>query len=426
MKTLAKGLAFKRSKGFALVTAAALILAATWYSIQVYQEYEFNRRVTTLTAEAGRHLQQHVFAVMKLISAEGNAAAVGAFNGTTWLKGADCAGAASDNYMADCAFNDTAPFGVTYTTNVAVVGGITQATILVPFPQVFNGVEPIHLALKIRSVAAGFLDGTTPIAQTFVDFQIDEVNDQIIAQVSGAPSTDIWLRTDGTNSMGADLDLGGNDINNVAAIFASPGGVVDTALTLEIGSAMNAAGILSTDQFISAAGVNGFGESLVAVGTLTAAGADFTGEVTIGDAVNSSSTRITFVDNAIGSNQNIRLQANNGDLFLTNDAGNATLIADKVYLKDVNRFASQAVYNMTLAKHGDLIQKPTCTGFTPQIFTSFSGLAQDPARPISAFSVTAVDAGSNWRIDVKAKTDGPGDVPDSLLEADIVVAVKCS
>ena len=84
---------------------------------------------------------------------------------------------------------------------------------------------------------------------------------RVLLVINNAPSNDVWLRTDGTNRMLANLNMGGNSIGN-ARDGAFAGNVrvsqalqVDQGLTVTTGSADLRGGVVTTDVAMTDIGV---------------------------------------------------------------------------------------------------------------------------------------------------------------------------
>lgn len=423
----------KYQSGFALLLELVLVLSIA-SSYAGYQLYVKEReRSSTRAMEAGRQLQALSFSVMRYISEQGPATPVGNYTDVLFLKDASCGGTAAEDYL-HCNFIDTNTFNSAYTTDITVSGTTVTAVVSIPWP-FYMGETSSRLAGIIRLTAASFLPDTNqPAAQTFATYSLDTVNERVVATISTSTNNDIWLRTDGSNKMNADANLGGNDIYNLNTLYGGATATPSLADSVVVGSNLNVAGIITVNDSLGSGAANSAkiviqsfddnGVSLEASGHLLGENGDFTGTLTVGDGGGTS--QIEFRDGAIGSAGNVKLIGLNSDLVLTNANGDATLVADKVYLKDINRYAEQGVFNVTMARHGDTIPHPPCpSGFTPQIFLGTTGLAGD-GFGIAAFDVKAIPGIGSWTIDARMKTYGPGEVPSASISSDILTLVKCS
>lgn len=409
----------RRQQGFASVVVIGLIFGAVGFALWALRIAEDSRIEQERISAAATHLREYVFGVQKFISEQGLAVTTGTFTGASWLQDGSCpSGTASSPYIASCAYEGTSPYGATYSTTISVSGSTVEAVTTVPWPRPRSRTEPV-IASRIITAAIGSTTASTPVAQTFADYELDVANETIVVTNTTAVSTDIWWRTDGSNQMNADGNLGGNAIYNVSAFYGGSTAADDLATTIRIGSAVNIAGVLDVED------VDAQGYSIVAPGSLSVLDGDFLGRVVVGDEVNPA--EIQFADGLVDSAENIRLISDNGDLLVTNDNGTATLIADAVYVPSVNRFLDQAVYNITMVSHGDFVEAPVCRpGLTPQIFHATNGVASEEGRPLRGFTVDPIPSAGGWTIQFSILTDGPGLVDPVDVLGEAMVVVKCS
>jgi hypothetical protein len=425
-----------KQRGFVGVLSALVILTFSAYATKVFYDLNQKQKEQILADQAGRSLQELNFAVMRYLSERGISSTPGTYTGSSWLKGPSCGGPAVSEFLPNCNFRDANPFGDSYETVVSVAGSVATAVITLPYPLYKAERNPV-LASRVRSIGASFISGSTPVSQTFSDYILDKTNETIVVTTSTSSSTDIWYRTDGSNQMNANANLGGNAMYNVSSIYGAATAVEDLSSEINVGSAVNVAGVLTVESVGSNnqpdSGhivVNTFNDenySFVATGGLSTAFVDSFGVIRVGDGSGATSNaRITF--NQSNSAADVFVESRStGDLEIRNGNGDATVIADRFYSESVNRFTDQALYNLTVVRSGTSVPKPNCrAGLTPQIFTAIAGLASNPARPISAFDIQPVDTGTNWVVNVILKTDGPGNVPGAILESRVLVAVKCS
>src|SRR5690606_2696956 len=133
--------------------------------------------------------------------------AAGTYNGADWLKPTTCpGGTAARPYISNCNYRSANAFGNEYVAVLTNSGGTVSVEIRVPWPVYMEPADSTgnfqgdgYLAAVIRSTASSHLAGSTPVAQTFANYSLDKTAREIVAEVSTAPSTDIWLRTDGSN-----------------------------------------------------------------------------------------------------------------------------------------------------------------------------------------------------------------------------------
>lgn len=427
----------RKQRGVIGVISATLLMSVSISILAVYYQVREEMRIDGLAGQAAADLRELNFALMKYLSENGTSVTPGTYAGSGWLQGSFCGGSAAREYLTNCNFRDVNPFGNTYSTTVSVTGGVATGVITLDFPTYKGEVNPV-LGADIRHKAAASLSGSTPVSQTFSDYDLDRTNLRIVVTTSTAPSTDIWYRADGSNQMNADANIGANALYNVSAIYGGGSASEDINTTISVGSAINVAGVMTLDSG-SVNGtansahieINSFddnGHSLIAAGGLSTAFVDSFGRIIVGDGSGGSGANasIEFNQGSLATNPILESTAD-GDLKLTNGTNNATFLADRIYTESVNRFSDQALYNLTVIGNGGSVPIPSCrAGLTPQLFTFIQGLATNPARPISAFDIVPVVSGSNWIVNIIMKTDGPGTVPSSIIEARIVAAAKCS
>ena len=426
----------RRQGGYALVITMTMMVSMISIITIMYTRADFQRSWDNRADVAGRHLQEYVFATQKYLSELGQNTPAGTYSGVGWLKGPSCSGPATDDYLLNCAMQDANALQVSYDTEVSVSAGVATAVITMPWPRDANWEESGALAARIRNVSNSYLSGSTPVAQTFAEYEMDAANKQLIVRVSTAPSTDIWFRTDGSNQMNADANFGGNNLYGVAGIYTDESGANPGGVELEIGSAINARGVITVespggggDTYLALMESNASGYSLEAEGAIRSNGADFFSRVTVGDGATTASTEIEFLDNAEGSASNVTISGDSGDLVVTNDNGDATVVSDRIYIEAINRFAVQALFNLdTVTINGSeliTVPKPSCPfDTTPQLFTFLDGVKQDPGVPILSWEITEADSGGNWSVGFDALNQF-GELVVEVF-ANIVIATKCS
>jgi hypothetical protein len=411
----------KKQDGFALVLSAVLALTVSTALMTLYIDGERKVANKQKAIEAGVELRSFSYGVMRLISESGNTITPGVFVGTSWLKASDCSisgsafGTASEAFLP-CSFPDKNRYRDDYTTEITVSGDNVDATISIPWPEVL-GVQSAIAAASLRTIAAsdssqigGMGVTVTPAVLgwlTFKDVSETQVTKTIEATASNNSALDVWLRTDGSNSMNANLDMNSNSIDDIRDLEATGQATVGS-LSVSGGSfdsIFTQGGVFVTGDIISEGEMRSFDD------------------LTIGNGGDSS---INFLQSS-NSSQNVSIRAEGrGDVVITNGNGDAQLIADRFYIKGVNRFASQGVYNMTIVGQGgdvDIIACPAST--VPQVFTAVSGLSQRTAAPIYSYDVVTTTDGSKWTFTVEV-ISSTGRVPPSSIQANILVAVKCS
>ena len=410
--------------GFVLLLSAVITLSISAALMTLHIDSERKIANKLRAVEAGVQLRAFNYGVMRLISDLGPTATAGTYVGTGWLKLASCStpGTSTVAYLP-CSFPDTNRYRDTYTTVLSVSGSNVEATISVPWPKVL-GNQSAKAASTMRQTAASdnSLIGEygvtiTPAVLgwvTFKDVVETSISKTVESTASNNAALDVWLRRDGSNKFAATLDMDGNDITNVGSLDAS--GTIEAAT-------FSATSVLF-DSINSQGGVDVAGFVNAVDGITTGNNVDALGNLLLGDGANNTSILFRQSGNPISMTAEI-----GGDLIITNTAGNAQLIADKVYIKDVNRFASQAVYNLSIVPNNGRIDVITCpAGTTEQVFTAVSGLSNNVPESISAFDVvTTTVAGTpdKWNFEVQLITSS-GRVASGSVDANILVVVKCS
>lgn len=434
-----------KQKGYAEFILIALMLSVTGLVTAQFFSLLEKHDSRERAIEAGRHLQEYNYGVMRLLSEQGLAVATGTYTGVAWLKSqANCGGTASSTgaYIANCAFPETNSFGDTYTTVITINGNLIEAETRVRFPQYMSArdVDGVkdgdrYLAAVMRSTAANHISDSSPVAQTFAEYVLEKDDLDIIARVSNSPNDDMWLRTDGSNKMNADLNMNNNNLYGVSHIYGAATAVTDRNIIVTVGSSLNVDGVLTigddtgagvgSESYLDILGKDNQGRSIVAVGGLAANFVDSLGDITLGYAGGDS--RIEFLNDSNSSN-NIGIMGKNADLEITNGAGNATVYADYVYDQNVNRYLDQAVFNITVAQNGDLIRKPTCAvDRTPQIFLSAAGFSAGYLTTgIAALDTYATTSGNYWLVHVKYKTMDSNVAYSGGAYNKVMAIVKCS
>lgn len=262
------------SKQRGAVTLLGMLLATSIAigALSVYFGLE-QRRAERAEAEIGGVLvAQTTDALRRLLTMAPSAPGVvpgGTVNGVNWLKPPTCGGQASNppQGFVPCSFGDNfwAPNFRTTITNVA---GRWEARLTFVVPNAFEtnrvGTIADYLAEKANThltatplnapapgvVTPGFVTVMSNVPQNANDLSSRPAImsnpgspdfGRVVVVVSNDPSTDTFLRTDGTNQMRANLNLGGNDLINGRDLQARTAtltdGVTANRVSLRPGSA---------------------------------------------------------------------------------------------------------------------------------------------------------------------------------------------
>lgn len=299
----------------------------------------------------------------------------GTASGVNWLKATTCGGTIpTPTGFIPCSF-DGSPLGPSYQTTITQADGSVTLRTYFTVPLGFvNQAGLAELASETANVAraksAMPASGTffnayanTPImasAPVSVSAIAPADRGRVVAVVSNTAANDIWLRTDGTNTMLADFNGGGHNVVNVANGTFSGGLTTFTLAT---------------------------GNNATVGGNLDVTGAtQLNGQVTI--------------------NNNAQV---NGNVTL---ASGKTVSANDVYLQGLGLYASQGVIAGIQTLTGATayaVAKPNCSpyGTTPAIYASVQNAGnaanapaangQTPSAIYESF-VQYVDNGTSWSV----------------------------
>lgn len=223
----------KRQSGYLLLEVGLAILAASAVFIFLARaqtrQFELNRQYAD-----GAQLAQLAVGLRGFIAAaQSNPAIIpgAAQTGVNWLKPTACGGLAGnppDGYVP-CSYTGGwlgPSVSTTFTRNAAT--GYIEARSVVLVPKLGNDNPKAHIVAADRVAQAAMQSPTLPgtfftalsnvpaTANAPANPTVDPgVNaGRVVLIASNAPSNDIWLRTDGTNAMLANLNLGGYSIAN--------------------------------------------------------------------------------------------------------------------------------------------------------------------------------------------------------------------
>jgi prepilin-type N-terminal cleavage/methylation domain-containing protein len=228
----------RAQRGFTLIEMSIAAAVAIFLGVMILQG--FSTFMTYQNAQAtGVRVAQYNSAVASFINAAGAAVPTGNYAGVGWLQNAaTCAGATGATDFLPCGFNAFLGYGLQYNTridtnatNPAVPAGRVLAVTTLGTPRIAAGGEPqMNFGGTMIRAAQAYVGISQLRAQNLVgltSYRIDldtipgGVNDLLIAQVDTSVNVDPWLRIDGTNSMQANLNVGGNDVVNARDVNAN-------------------------------------------------------------------------------------------------------------------------------------------------------------------------------------------------------------
>lgn len=363
---------------FVVVLGLFAIFLAT--ALTYWRSYQIQQRADTY----GQTLAQFAAGERSYISAvQGGTITpfTGTVTGVNWLKPTTCGGTIpTATGFIPCSF-DGGPLGPSYQTTITQAG--SSITLRTYFTLPLGFVTQAGLSeFAAETANAAQAKSAMPASGTFFNAYANvPINangpvavsaiaaadrGRVLAVVSNAATNDIWLRTDGTNTMLADFNGGGHNIVNVTNGSFSGNLTTYTLTTTNNATVGGNAGV---------------------TGNLNVTGAtQLNGQVTI--------------------NNNAQI---NGNVTL---ASGKNVSASDVYLQGLGMYASQGVLTgiqTFTGATGYTIAKPNCSayGTTPAIYASVQNAGnaanaptasgQTPSAIYESF-VQYVDSGTYWTI----------------------------
>ncbi len=170
--------------------------------------------------QLGIHLYQYNNAVRSFIAE--NPGATGTKTGTSWLKPASCGGTAPEEFLS-CAFPEKLPLGglTLSTVLTSTADGQTTGVTTLPALEISGKMRPDLAGLAALTASGGAINNILPtLAATDASFTSDPLTAVITARASNRAETDVWLRTDGGNSMHANInfDSGDASLRNITGV----------------------------------------------------------------------------------------------------------------------------------------------------------------------------------------------------------------
>lgn len=265
--------------GAVLAIALMTIALATYFAIQA------RARIDNLANQDGASLAQYAVGLRGFIAAvQGGSASMPSnpytVSGVTWLKPPTCGGLATNPAagFVPCSF-DGGPLSSLYSTTVvktpATLTIEARTNFFVPFYGSGNK-APSETLMAAKVVSATLSQQTLPANGTFLTAYANTPvtatapvataaiapadRGRVLLVVNNSPSNDVYLRTDGTNYMNADLQMHGNSI--AAAKDGSFSGSVrvqgtaeiDNGLSVTAGTADLRGGVITPDTEITSVG----------------------------------------------------------------------------------------------------------------------------------------------------------------------------
>lgn len=272
----------RMQRGYAALMAVLLALAFFGSLIATFAWVANGRARDTYADVEGQALSQYAVGLRGFVAnVQANPATLPAnpyvVTGVNWLKPPTCGGLAgnpAEGYVP-CHFTGET-LGAQYQTTITrdAMTNRVEARTVVRVPPL--GGDPNSVVLLAEKVAeAALRQQTLPANGMFYAAWANVAatatgpagvvpapadRGQVLLLVSNAPSNDIWLRVDGTNSMLANLNMGGFSIGNARdASFSGDVRVqgrqqIDNGLTVTNGVADLQSGVITTDAVLTSIG----------------------------------------------------------------------------------------------------------------------------------------------------------------------------
>ncbi|RMG80354.1 MAG: prepilin-type N-terminal cleavage/methylation domain-containing protein [Chloroflexi bacterium] len=398
----------KRTRGFSLIELLIVLIVASiimtlWVQRESRQfDYQHARGIV---AQRLAEFANAVRSRLAFPNAPADfAAPTQTIAGVNWLKeNGTCAGGTAPTQFLPCDFPDTLPGtgGMSFTTTITNTAGRLSAVVTVAGPggvgyRAHNRVR-VDLAGEAASAAMGFARTSfTPAGLiTFMDIQSDPATGVITISVDTTPNADPWLRTDGNNTMNADITFsgGGYNINNANTVNAqrlidrdNPAFAVDPAGTSTMNDVNTQSATVGTLQALNA-GINA-----AAIGALDSdkinARSVATNEV-VADSIIDKNNASYFVNPDGVSRINDVLLSSKGDRPLS------AMLSPWVFIQSY------------IARHNDLIKKPTCqNGGTPRIILTLQQavvlVRETSTTPAARPRISLVVNPTNWQVKIQS------------------------
>ncbi len=207
--------------GFSLPGVLMGLSLVSYFMIKVFNpmlEISIEKR---RAASDAHFLAEHIDAIRRKVTLEGDTIATGYHANTNWLKHTSCPGGlgtATEMYLR-CDFRDLTDTGFEYSSTIVNAGGIIKVTTnyFDPVNLKLTGIgpRPDILNLIIQTVNGGDISTQTPANQAWFNIS-SNADGNLISVVSNEVSLEEWLRRDGSVLPSADFDWNDNAITNVS------------------------------------------------------------------------------------------------------------------------------------------------------------------------------------------------------------------
>lgn len=411
--------------GVVLLAMVSVLLYQWW---QTEAQRERANAYGQVAAQVAVGLRGYIASVQQSAAA-GTFTGGGPYAGVTWLKSPSCGGLATNPPagFVPCAFTGGA-LGAGYSTTITYTAATKTVEARTSFvvPIDMGGVAGLasfaaQTAQAARAQQALPANGTfytvfanSPVsatAQTPPDSIAAADRGRVLVIASNAPSQDLWLRTDGTNQMLADLNVGGNSVANAKdGTFSGNVEALSGLLhgNLQVNGTGTVNGNLTTASNLQVSGTANINQNLTVTGNSTVGGSSNVGgnsqvngtSAVAGEFWANSNSHLqgTVIQGAFGAPNNVVIQ-------------NGVVAANDVSLASIGRYASQGFYNwQTVVLNSPAnVNKPNCSAVaggtsTPRIIAVLqgTGAVSDTVyggnAPLTTAQVAVNDMGGYWQL----------------------------
>lgn len=263
--------------GYALLGtffALAILVSIVAMGMQLAARYTLQKRAEI----EGEALGQFAVGLRGFVAAaQANSSLIpaGPQSGVNWLKAPTCGGLGSNPAQGyvPCSYTG-ATFGRLYSTSFTYVAATNQITVRTSFsvstPGNYNAQDAILMADRLVQTATSqqSLPNNGMFYQAFANvpatasappsgaaiYNPGADAGRVVALVNNAPSNDIWLRTEGTNMMLANLNMGGMSIGNARDARFTGRVQVDNGMVVTSGTTDLRGGLVTPDIALTSVG----------------------------------------------------------------------------------------------------------------------------------------------------------------------------
>ena len=247
----------KSQRGISLIEAMIVIGLSTWYMVSAAQLFQAWANYQIASAQ-GNKVAKYNSAVASYVTNEPARLSnlnppqpfpFGSYSGIGWLQTPPCAGAAGAVMYLPCGFDPFSTVGLTFDTTVAQNGQYILTTTILGPAVTGIGVDRAMGGAIVNAANAYAGSYTANLEQSigFTRYAIDPDTGILFTYVDTAILGQPFLRTDGTNQMTGNLNMGNNSLNNANAVNSA---------TVNASNTVNAANSVNTSTMNATTDVN--------------------------------------------------------------------------------------------------------------------------------------------------------------------------